>query len=701
MSKDFKDDDDDLTWGRSKVDTVCTLDCPDSCSLEVTVEKGKIAAIDGSDRHAVTDGYICAKVRRFGERVYGETRLRHPLIREGARGEGRFRETSWDEALGTIATRMIEIRDRWGGEAILPFSYGGSNGWLTQDTVDARLFREFGTSRLARTVCAIPTSTAHQVLYGKMPGVTYPDYQHARLIVVWGANPSGSGIHLVPHIKAAQKAGAALVVLDPRRTNLARQADIHLALKPGTDVVVALAIHRYLFERDLADTQFLADHTHGADLLRERAQEWTFDRAAAVAGLDPELLENFAEMYADISPAVLRCGWGLERNRNGGNAALAVLALPAVAGKFGVRGGGFSMSNSSAWNVAPDSWIGTPEPDTRIVNMNKLGKALLEYRDPPIQMLFVYNCNPVATMPNQNRVIQGLTREDLFTVVFDQVMTDTAKLADVVLPATTFLETYDVAAGYGLTSLQLARPVIDAVGEARPNVEVFAELAAHLGLDAGRDQATDAEALLHLTSALPQDLGRALMSTGVVTGQADATPIQCVDVFPRTPDGKVQLFPEALERESPEGLYRYREDPATADYPLTLISPATDKTINSTLGELRTRVASLHMHPDDAADRGLATGDMVRISNALGEVHCPVTLNADMRRGTVGLPKGLWRMSTFNGSTANALVSDELTDIGGGAVFNDARVEVARVMTASFDKQNLAIWTTDPVERVH
>ncbi len=697
----MSDADDELKWGRSKVDTVCPLDCPDTCSLEVTVEKGKVVTIDGSHHHDVTDGYICGKVRRFGERVYGDSRLLHPLVREGARGEGRFRKATWNEALGSIATRMTEIRDQWGAEAILPFSYGGSNGLLTQDTVDARLFREFGTSRLARTVCAMPTSTANMALYGQMPGVAYADYQHARLIVVWGANPSSTGIHLVPHIKTAQEAGAALVVIDPRRTNLARQADIHLAVNPGTDVVVALAIHRYLFEHGLADEHFLGEHTHGAEQLRERAAPWTFDRAAAVAGLDPELLENVAEMYGEISPAVIRCGWGLERNRNGGNAALAVLALPTVAGKFGVRGGGYAMSNSGAWNLSEERWIGTPAPATRIINMNQLGKALLEHRDPPIQMLFVYNCNPVATMPNQNRVLQGLARDDLFTVVFDQVMTDTAKLADVVLPATTFLESYDVVRGYGQANLQLARPVIDAVGEARPNVEVFAELAARLGLDAGREQATDAEALLHLASALPDAIRDPLMDTGIVTGPADGRPIQFADVFPRTEDGKVQLFPEALERESPDGLYRYREDPATTDYPLTLISPATEKTINSMLGELRGRVASLHMHPDDAADRDLSTGDMVRISNALGEVHCPVTINADMRRGTVGLPKGLWRMSTFNGSTANALVSDELTDIGGGAVFNDARVEVARVMTASFDKQNLAIWATDPVERVH
>ncbi len=659
-------------------------------------------SIGGSRKHAVTDGYICGKVRRFGERVYGDARLTHPLVRQGRRG-GEFARTTWDEALATIAGRMVEIRDTWGAEAVLPFSYGGSNGLLTQDTVDARLFREFGASRLARTVCAIPTSTANQALYGKMPGVTYPDYRHARLIVVWGANPSSSSIHLIPHIKAAQEAGAALVVIDPRRTNLARRADLHLALKPGTDVVVALAVHRYLFEHDLADEPFLAAHAEGADRLRERCAEWTLDRAAEVAGLDPELLENFAEMYADLSPAIIRCGWGLERNRNGGNAALAVLALPAVGGKFGVRGGGYSMSNAAAWNLSSESWIARAEPDTRVVNMNRLGRALLEMRDPPIRMLFVYNCNPVATMPNQNRVIEGLSREDLFTVVFDQVMTDTAKFADVILPATTFLESYDVARSYGSTNLQLARPVIEPVGSARPNVEVFAELADRLGLDAGTGYGSDAEALLELTAALPEEARGPLMDAGIAVGVAGGAPIQFVDVHPRTPNRKVRLFPEELERESPEGIYRYRPDPATRDYPLALISPSTGKTVNSTLGELRTRVANLQMHPDDAEPRGLTTGDTARVFNALGEVHCPVVLDADMRRGTVGLPKGLWRMSTLNGATANALVSDELTDIGGGAVFNDARVQVARVLTITLkpDQSDRAVPDAERDAPVH
>jgi len=693
-------DDDDLKWGRSTVDTVCSLDCPDACSLAVTVEKGKVLRIDGSHAHDATNGYICAKVRRFGERMYGEARVPYPLIRDGGR-DGEFRKASWDDALSLIASRMEAIRDEWGAEAILPFSYGGSNGLLTQDTTDARLFRQFGTSRLARTVCAMPTTTANQALYGKMPGVTYSDYRYARLIIVWGANPSSSGIHLIPHIKAAQAAGAALVVIDPRRTNLARQADIHLAVEPGTDVVVALAMHRFLFEQGLADQEFLDEHANGADQLRERASEWTIDHAASVAGLDAALLENVAEMYADISPAVIRCGWGLERNRNGGNAALAVLALPTVAGKFGVRGGGYSMSNTGAWTHSPEDWIGAPEPNTRLVNMNHLGRALLDYRDPPVQMLFVYNCNPAVTMPNQNKVLEGLARQDLFTVVFDQVMTDTAALADVVLPATTFLESYDIVTSYGLSTMQLAKPAIDAVGQARPNVEVFAELANRLGLAASGEHTTDVETLLAVTGTMPDEVGRDLMGAGIVTDPAGGAPIQFVDVSPRTPDGKVQLFPEALDHQTPSGLYRYQEHPATSEYPLNLISPATEKTINSSLGELRRGPASLHMHPDDAEPRGLSTGDTVRMFNPLGAVHSPLRLNPDMRRGTVGLPKGLWRMSTLNGSTANALVSDDLTDIGGGAVFNDVRVEVARVVTVSLDAEDVSKWDADSGDAVH
>ncbi len=662
-------------WGHSTVRTACPLDCPDSCTVDVTVENGRVLEIDGGDENPVTRNYICAKVRRFASRVYGEDRLLYPAVRQGARGNGVFTRVTWDEALDQIADKMQSIRDRWGAEAILPFCYGGSNGLLTQDTNDAALFRGFKTSRLDRTVCAAPTGAANQALYGKMPGVTYLDYPHARLLVLWGVNPAASGIHLVPYVKEARRAGARLVVIDPRGTSLARQADLHLAPHPGTDLPVALAIHRYLFEGGHADLQFLAEHTTGAERLRARAGEWTIERAAGIAGIDAEDLRRFAELYASTSPALIRCGWGLERNRNGGSAAAAIMALPAVGGKFGVRGGGFSMSNSAAFGVKAAAWMDdTPTPDTRLVNMNHLGQALLEFQDPPVKMLFVYNCNPLSTMPDQNRVLRGLQRDDLFTVVFDQVLTDTARYADVVLPSTTFLENYDIAKAYGPISLQLVRPVIEPVGESRPNAEVFSDLAARLGVGEFEEEI---DTLMRVAGRLPGTIGAELMDRGAVTPPFAGAPIQFVDVLPRTPDQRVHLFPPELDAQAPAGLYGFQPDPATDRYPLALISPASEKTVSSTLGELRERSAVLQMHPSDAGARELSQDDPVRVFNDLGEVHVPVALNPDVKPGTVSLPKGLWRKSTYNGSTSNALVPDTLTDLGGGACFNDARVQVA------------------------
>ena len=685
--------DEELAWGRSTVETACPLDCPDSCSLAVSVERGRITKIDHSPRHAGTGGFICNKVRRFDRRVYGEERLLHPGTRRGAKGEANFDRITWDQALDTIAGRMRAIRGQFGAEAVLPLSYGGSNGLLSQDTNDARLFRAFGASRLARNVCAAPTTAVTDALYGRMAGVDYEDYRHARLVVIWGANPSTTGFHLVPHVRQAARGGAAVVVIDPRRTPLARQADVHLAVRPGTDVAVALAIHRFLFEHGFADEAFLAGWTHHADELRRRASEWTFERAAAVAEVDAGLLEQVAELYAETSPAVIRCGWGLERNRNGGNAALAVLALPAVGGKFGVRGGGFSMSSSRAMPLSEEDWIGTPEPRARLINMNRLGRALTGCDDPPVKMLFVYNCNPLATMPAQNRVLAGLRRDDLFTVVFDQVLTDTARWADVVLPATTFLEQYDLALGYGHGAVQLVQPVIEPAGESRPNVEVFADLAARLGVAIDEPLQCDAGALMRVAGALPDDAGKELLRRGVTRGAAPAAPVQFVDVFPRTPDGRVDLLPAALERSAPLGLYRFRPEPAPDRHPLALISPASGRTTNSTLGELRTEQARLRIHPRDAAARDLSTGDAARVFNDEGEIHCAVAVDPDVKPGVVSLPKGLWRRDTMNGRTANALVPDDLTDLGDGACFNDARVEVTRIVTAGFGGRNVAIWT--------
>ena len=661
------------TWGHSTVRTACPLDCPDSCTLDVTVENGRIQKIDGGDDNPVTRNFICAKVRRFGERIYGEDRVLYPCVRQGAKGHGTFTRVSWDEALDLIARRMQEIKDTTGAEAILPYYYGGSNGLLTQNTNDAELFRRFGTSRLATTICAAPTGAANQALYGKMPGVVYQDYPQAKLVVLWGVNPSASGIHLIPYVKEAQANGAALVVIDPRTTSLAKKAELHLAVRPGTDLVVALALHRVLFEEGHADLAFLEQHTHGAERLRAAAEPWTIERAAREAEIDPAALRRLADLYVAASPAVIRCGWGLERNRNGGSAAAAILALPAVAGKFGVRGGGFSMSNSLAFGLKSAQWIDTPEPATRLVNMNHLGRALTEYTDPPVQMLFIYNCNPLATAPDQNRVLKGLQREDLFTVAFEQVYNDTARYADVVLPATTFLEQYDIAKSYGPIALQLVRPVIEPRGEARPNAQVFSELAERLGIGVAEE---DAETLLRITARMGT-VGPELLERGFATPPHEGAPVQFVDVFPLTPDRKVNLFPREIAGDAPAGMYGYQPDPATEGFPLALISPATEKTISSTLGELRERAAMLHIHPADAGPRGISQSDAIRVFNQLGELHCPANVTTDIRRGTVAFSKGVWRRNTYNGSTANALVPDSLTDLGAGACFNDARVQVA------------------------
>jgi anaerobic selenocysteine-containing dehydrogenase len=372
---------------------------------------------------------------------------------------------------------------------------------------------------------------------------------------------------------------------------------------------------------------------------------------------------------------VIRCGWGQERNRNGGNASLAILALPAVGGKFGVRGGGYAMSNSAAWRI-PRNWVPEDEPPTRIVNMNQLGRALTEYHDPPIKMLFVYNSNALVTAPDQRRVLQGLERDDLFTVVFDQVMTDTARYADILLPATTFLEGYDLARGYGPISLRLGQPVIERVAESRPNADVFSELLERLDLIRDGEPSGELEEMLHVIGHMPRAIGEDLREVGAATPPFGGRPIQFRDVWPLTPDGKADLYPEALEAEAPAGLYGYQPDPATAAFPLTLISPASERTITSTLSELPRPEVRLLMNPADAAPRALKDGDPVRVFNERGEVRCNLQVGSWIRSGTVLLPKGLWRKHTANGFTANALAPDTLTDLGGGACFNDARVQV-------------------------
>ena len=662
--------------------SACPLDCPDLCGLSVAVDdRGRAVEVDGDRRSPIGDGFICGKVRKIADHLYGDDRVLAPRIRVGAKRGNSWRTATWDEALELVVARIAEITARAGGEAILPYHYGGSNGWLTEGALASRLFRRLGASTLARTLCAAATTAASRGMYGKTPGVALEDYEHAKLIVLWGVNPSATGIHLVPVIERARAAGAMLVVVDPRTTPLARRADVHLAVRPGTDLPVALAAINALITSNRLDRAFLAAHAAELDELAARASRWSIADASREAGIDPAALERFVELYAAASPAVIRLGWGTERNRNGGSAIAALLALPAIAGKFGVRGGGYTMSNGDArWGLSPDAASEEPATATRVVNMSELPNALRTLREPRVECLFVYNCNPVATAPDQRAVIEQLARDDLFVVVHDQVMTDTCQLADVVLPATAFLEHRDIRRGYGTMRLFDSPAVATPPGEARSNNQLFGELLRRLGLERDGDAMTDDELVARMFAASGDGAAVAaqLERDGVAALPDGARPIAFVDVFPDTVDGRIHLVPVALDREA-GGLYTYRTDPATTEYPLALISPALATQISSTFGQLRKAPAAIELSPLDAASRAIRSGDRVRVWNERGEVRCIARISDAVRGGVCVLPKGLWRKHTENGFTANALIPQAFADLGGQAAYNDARVQIARL----------------------
>jgi anaerobic selenocysteine-containing dehydrogenase len=430
----------------------------------------------------------------------------------------------------------------------------------------------------------------------------------------------------------------------------------------------------WLLSNGHADSEFIESHTYGLDRLADRAAEWTLERAADVAAISVDRLRQLLRWYVELNPAVIRCGWGPERNRNGGSAIAAILAIPAIANKFGRRGGGFTMSNSGAWKLDAASSIQAARPDTRHINMNRVGESLLHLTDPPITSLFVYNCNPLATLPEQNKVLSGLQREDLFTVVFDQAMTDTATYADIVLPATTFLEHHDLRNGYGYPKMGEVKPVITPVGEARPNYEVFADLVKRMGL-ARPDDVVDAEGLKR--AVLGDTRLRQLKPTGGMEPEGGFHPVQMVDALPLTPSGRIELYPRQLAEHDDAQWYVHLPDPKTAEFPLALLSPSSSRTVNSTLGQLLDKPAAILLNPYDADQRGLAEGQTVRVHNASGEVVVDLKVDNRVRPGVAELPKGLWRRHTKNGQTANALAPDTLSHVGQGACFNDARVEVS------------------------
>jgi len=647
--------------------TACPLDCPDSCSLDVTVVDGRITKVDAAPGNPLTEGYICQKVKRHAERVHGPARILTPLVRIGAKGTGSFRVATWDEALDRVVDSLQAAIASEGPASVVPYLYNSSGGVLAASGLGPRLWRRMGASRVLETICATTAGTAYRQIYGAMLPADPFDMEHARLIVVWGANPTVANIHFAPLVQRAQKAGARVIVVDPRRTAMAARADRHLAVRPGTDVVLALAMARHLDRQGLLAHDFLAVHATGLDEYLAAAAPWTLERAADITGVPAPDIAATAEEYATTTPAFLRTGWGQERNRNGGSACLAIYALPVLTGQFGQLGAGLmtSLSKGAPLSVTrgdPDARLDWPA--RREVNMNLLGPFLCgELEGPPARVLFVQGANPVAMNPDQVRVRRGLARDDLFTVVHEQVMTDTARFADVVLPATTHFEVDDLAVSYGSYVTHRMRPVIPRVGESRTNDEVSAAIAQRLGYPAEVFDADPERMIAAMTVDEPIEGARLVRAAGSTVGFRD--------VFPTHADGKAHLHDPTSNRPVPTyaGL--------DSAYPLTLLSPATHRTINSMLGEFNSAPAVISMHPDDAAARSVVDGERVRVWNDLASIVLPAQIDRDLRPGVCVVPKGLWSSQVEGELTANALVPTTLSDLADGACFNDARVEVA------------------------
>jgi anaerobic selenocysteine-containing dehydrogenase len=667
--------------------SVCPLDCPDTCSLAVTVSNDQVIAVRGSKVNPITHGAVCAKVAKsYPEFVHGPSRLRHPLIRRGPKGAGTFERISWEEALDIVCNRTRAVIARYGAEAVLPLNYAGPHGMLAGDSMSLRFFHALGASLLSRSpLCGGIRSTAYAGTFGATPGTPLQQVRLANLIIVWGNNATACNLHLMRQINAAKRHGAKLVVVDPRRVKVAEQAHLHLAVRPGTDVVLAWAIAVELERTGGLDRAFIDQHVLGFDAFMERARAYPPERAARICGVELEAIRTLARWYQQASPAVIAWGNGLERNQNGGSGLRAIAALPALAGKFGVAGGGLVGGAGHAFPKTPDRLTRSDlvPARTRTINILDVGRMLLDERlEPPIKALFIYNHNPVIVHPDQNRLKRALAREDLFVVGIEITMTDSMQYADVVLPASTHFEHADLYPAYGQQYLQRAEPVIPTVGESLPNTEIFRRLAARFGLTDPALQASDAELMnqaLDAADARLQGLEPSRIPTdGAIRMEfGGAEPILFKNVVPRTPSGKVELLSKSLGDRFGAELPSFR--PVESRYPLTLITPASDKRITSTFGGLSASDAPppLEMHPADAAERRLSDGAWVRVWNDSGEVFLPLRITSVMRPGVVCSEKGAWLRTSSNGQTVSALAPAHKADLAEGACFNDARVEVA------------------------
>ncbi len=670
------------------VHAACPHDCPDTCAMQVTVQAGRVVRIAGDAAHPPTDGVLCTKVSRYAERTYHPERVLHPLKRCGPKGSGQFERVGWDSALHDIAGRLQAIAAR-DAQAVLPYSYAGTMGLLQGESMAARFFHKLGASRLDRTICSSAGGEALAATYGAKVGMHLAHYAESKLILIWGSNSIASNLHFWRLAQQAKREGAKLVCIDPRRTETADKCHEHLALLPGTDGALALALMHELVLNDRLDRDYLQQHVDGWPALRERVLQWPAERAAEVCGLDVEAVRRLARDYGTIRPAAIRLNYGMQRVRGGGNAVRLIALLPCLVGAWRHRAGGLLLSASGWFGAARDDaalqrpdLLGARRP--RILNMSTLGDDLHRESSldhgPKVEALVVYNSNPLAVAPQSRRVAAALARDELFTVVLEHFMTDTADMADYVLPATTQLEHLDVHVSYGHTYALINEPAVAPLGEARPNTQIFRELASRLGFAEPCFQ--DSDETLARAAFKPEWVDfEQLRQVGWVPLALPEAPF-ADGGFP-TRNGRVQIDVPGLGL--PDHVPNYesrRSSPELAQrYPLAMISPPARNFLNSSFVNLKSLrdiegQPLLEMHPDDAAARGLRDDSVVRVFNDRGSYRCTCRISDRARPGVVNGLGIWWRKLGLDGSNVNELTHQRLTDIGRGPSFYDCLVEV-------------------------
>ena len=665
----------------------CPHDCPDTCALKITVEAGRVIKVAGDPDHPPTHGALCTKVSRYAERTYHPERVLTPLKRIGPKGLGQFAPVGWHEALTDIAGRLRAIAAR-DPQAIVPYSYAGTMGLLQGESMAARFFNRLGASLLDRTICSSAGGEALAATYGGKLGMHLEDYAQAKLILIWGSNSIASNLHFWTFAQQAKRAGAKLVCIDPRRTETADKCHQHLALLPGTDSALALGLMHELIDNAWLDEDYIGRHVDGFEALRETALAWPPERTAAVCGLTADQVRGLARDYASTRPAAIRLNYGMQRTHGGGNAVRLIALLPCLTGAWRQRGGGLLLSASGWFKGAKDD-TALQRPDLlagrrpRVINMSTIGDDLLRPASPgfgpKIEALIVYNSNPVAVAPESAKVVAGFQREDLFTVVLEHFLTDTADHADYVLPATTQLEHLDVHTSYGHTYVLINHPAVAPLGQAKPNTQIFRELAAHMGFTEPCFADSDEQLA---RQAVPTLDFEALSAQGWVKLALPELPFANGGFA--TANGRAQVLVPGLGVPNFVPPYESRQSaPAlAARYPLAMISPPARNFLNSTFVNVKSLRAIegeplVELHPDDAAARGISDGMWVRVFNDRGSYRCKAAVGTRARPGVVNGLGVWWRKLGADGRNVNELTSQRLTDIGRAPTFYDCLVEVA------------------------